>query len=159
MQLSGEQVDRIAAKKAEAVKRKAAKMEQQLQQKRPQQQWQPMDLSATADGVVTQLSATGPRGGGRDVITKKRKQGRQPADGAAPMWPNGPQSSQHCWTWPNDASLSLTDDTHRKPGWWAVDTINPNAWAAGADYMARSAADVILTQEVKVPAGDPCEAG
>ena len=44
------------------------------------------------------------------------------------------------------------------PGGGAVDTNNPNSWQAGSQYMAASAADVILTQEVKVAEGYPKEA-
>ena len=36
---------------------------------------------------------------------------------------------------------------------WAIDTVNPNAWSSGAIYMESSAADIIFTQEVKVPQG------
>ena len=48
--------------------------------------------------------------------------------------------------------------SHRKAGLFAFDTVNPNAWGAGADYMKRTSADVILPQEVKLPEGEPCQA-
>ena len=38
-------------------------------------------------------------------------------------------------------------------GWWAIDTVNPNAWPAGSNYLALTAADVLLTQEVRVTRG------
>ena len=47
---------------------------------------------------------------------------------------------------------------HRKAGLFAFDTVNPNAWRAGEDYMNRSSADVIFTEEVKLPEGEPCNA-
>jgi len=47
----------------------------------------------------------------------------------------------------------MFDDTHRQAGLWAVDTVNPNARPVGTSYMEGSAADVILTQELKIPDG------
>ena len=61
-------------------------------------------------------------------------------------------------TWPNDKSISLSDVSHRKAGLFAIDTVNPNAWRAGEDYLSRTSTDVILTQEVKLPEGEPCKA-
>ena len=52
----------------------------------------------------------------------------------------------------------MTDDTHRKAGFWAVDTVNPNAWGSGSDYMLMTTVDVVLTQEVKLPEGYPAVA-
>ena len=63
------------------------------------------------------------------------------------------------WKWRNDKSLSKLDASHRKAGWWAVDTNNPNSWQTGGSaYVAESTADVILTQEVKIAEGYPQEA-
>ena len=95
-----------------------------------------------------QAPNTAPRGGGEpDVCNRRYKEtkGRE-ANGH-----NGP-------TWPNDKSISPRDVSHREAGLFAIDTVNPNAWGAGVDYMNRTAADVILVQEVKLPEGDPCDA-
>ena len=52
----------------------------------------------------------------------------------------------------------MLDATHREAWFFACDTVNPNAWGAGSDYMHRTAADVALAQEDKLPAGHPKEA-
>ena len=67
-------------------------------------------------------------------------------------------SPHHAFAWPNDRSLSMADVTHRKAGFWAIDTANPNAWSTGSDYMLRTSADIVLTQEVKLPGGYPAVA-
>ena len=87
-----------------------------------------------------EASDTAPRGGGKPKVNRRANE----------QGPTGFANS-NCWFWPSDASLPLTDTSHRKAGLWAFDTVNPNAWPAGSEYMARSGADVILTQEVKVP--------
>ena len=92
---------------------------------------------------------TGPRGGGRPELTNRR------AKEVATDQPSHPDN----WKWRNDKSLSKLDVSHRKAGWWAVDTNNPNSWqAGGSGYMAESTADVILTQEVKIAEGYPQDA-
>ena len=82
-------------------------------------------------------------------VTKSASSGRR--------WKTDRQAAKTCdptsTTWPNDQSLSAADDSHRKAGWWAIDTVNPNAWQAGAGYMETTAADIVLTQEVKIPDG------
>ena len=106
----------------------------------------PTPTAATEAEGTEQAPDTAPRGGGRPEICNRRCSETKglKLDGF-----NGP-------AWPNDKSISLSDWSHRKAGLFAIDTVNPNAWGAGADYMNRSAADVILVQEVKLPAGDPC---
>ena len=106
----------------------------------------PTPAAATAAEGTEHAPDIAPRGGGRpDVCNRRCREAKGPeVDGF-----NGP-------AWPNDKSISLSDWSHRKAGLFAIDTVNPNAWGAGADYMNRSAADVILVQEVKLPAGDPC---
>ena len=64
-------------------------------------------------------------------------------------------AGEDSWNWPNDASLSLEDVSRRKFGWRAVDTVNPNAWPAGVNYLARTAADALRSQEVRVARGYP----
>ena len=171
MQLSGEQVDRIAAKKVEAVGKRAARLSETVaisaanvssrQREGRQELSGPIDVvgpGESSEAASNEQPCTGPRDGGRNKIRKTKQPGRQPQDTGAAEWPEGPHGSKHCWSWPNDASLSLLDEAHRKAGWWAIDTVNANAWPAGADYMARTAADVVLAQEVKVPNGYPREA-
>ncbi len=41
------------------------------------------------------------------------------------------------------------DAAHKAAGLWAVDTINPNAWAGAADHGGLTSADVILAQETR----------
>ena len=55
--------------------------------------------------------------------------------------------------WDNDSSVPLGCINHRTQGWWAFDSLNPNAWPAGLDYMRRSGADVVLMQEARVKDG------
>ena len=62
------------------------------------------------------------------------------------------------WPFPNDLSLSVFDIEHRKAGWWAIDTVNPNAWNTATSYLAISTADVALVQEAKVDDGYAREA-
>ena len=75
----------------------------------------------------------------------------------APSPEKGPDEGFSLHAVTDDKSLSLLDDCHRKLGMWAIDTVNPNSWSSGAMsgamYMELSAADVILTQEVKMPHG------
>ena len=52
--------------------------------------------------------------------------------------------------WDNDSSVPLVCINHRTQGWWAFDSLNPNAWPEGLDYMRRSGADVVLKQETRV---------
>ena len=40
-----------------------------------------------------------------------------------------------------------------RQGWWAIDTVNPNAWPAAADYLKRTSAEVVAVQEAKVEGG------
>ena len=93
----------------------------------------------------------------RSTIKRYRGFGGRPANPSTGGNDAHPGSID-CWTWLNDAPLSLEDSSHRGPGWWAIDTVNANAWPAGACYMARTAADFRLAQEVKVPRGYPREA-
>ena len=44
----------------------------------------------------------------------------------------------------------MFDCSHRLAGFWAIDTVNPNCWKSGAEYMEGSAADIILTQELQL---------
>ena len=39
-------------------------------------------------------------------------------------------------------------------GLWAIDTVNPNCWAAAKQYLQDSAADAALVAETKLPAGE-----
>ena len=44
---------------------------------------------------------------------------------------------------------------HRELGLWAFDTANANTWSTLKQYVGVTAADVVLAQETKVPAGEP----
>ena len=139
--LSPETVARIEANKEAARKRKAARL---LAIKN----FIPTPTVATDLLAKGQAPPTAPRAGGLPEISNRRcreTKGRE-ADGH-----NGP-------TWPNDQPISLSDASHRNAGFSAIDAVNPNAWSAGADYMHRTTADVVLTQEVRLPEGEPCRA-
>ena len=138
--LSPEMVANIVAKREAAKMRKAAKAAGQAE-------LLPIDLQCLTACSDKTAPTTGPREGGRPQISRKRDSDK-PAN-----YLHGPNA----WTWPNDQSLSMADDTHRRAGWWAIDTVNPNSWQAGSSYMEASAADVIRTQELKVPDGYPRE--
>ncbi len=43
----------------------------------------------------------------------------------------------------------LRDESHRRAGLWALDTINPNAWPRAVEHIGGSAADVVMVQEVR----------
>ncbi len=43
----------------------------------------------------------------------------------------------------------VESDAHRAFGMWAIDGINPNAWAAGCGYLERTTADAVLVQEAR----------
>ena len=58
--------------------------------------------------------------------------------------------SPDSYLWPNDASLSSKDKEHRRDGWWAIDSVNPNAWPAAAEYLDNTTADIALVQDAKV---------
>ena len=95
-----------------------------------------------------QAPPTAPRAGGRpDIISRRCRETK----GREASGHNGP-------LWPNDKSVSLSDASHRSVGLFAIDTVNPNAWSAGVDYMHRTIADVVLAQEVRLPGGEPCRA-
>ena len=47
-------------------------------------------------------------------------------------------------------SVNLTDASHRDKGWWAIDTVNPNAWGGAAEILASSSADAIAVQETRI---------
>ena len=52
----------------------------------------------------------------------------------------------------------MFDVEHRKAGWWAIDTVNPNAWSTATAYLATTTADIALVQEAKVDDGYAREA-
>ena len=141
--LSLEMSASIAAKRQAARFRKAAKAAEQATIR-------PVDLRSLTACPETSPPSTRP----------------QPVAGAGQSKGDGSPKVNRRWgaeqpdaiaAWPDDKSLSLLDDWHRKHGLWAIDTANPNSWSSGAMsgalYMELSAADVILTQEVKVPHG------
>ena len=141
VKLSTEQLARIEVNKVAARKRKVARMQ-------AIKDFIPLPTVVAEPAGKEQAPDTAPRGGGKpDVCNRRYKETR----GRKANGHNGP-------TWPNDKSISLRDVSHREAGLFAVDTVNPNAWSVGADYMNRTSADVILVQEVKLPEGDPCQA-
>ena len=48
--------------------------------------------------------------------------------------------------------LHLASVLHREKGWWAIDTVNGNAFAASLDFLKATSADVALLQEGRVRA-------
>ena len=50
--------------------------------------------------------------------------------------------------------MQTADVSRREQGLWAVDTVNPNAWPAAADYLKQTSADFCCVQEAKLMAGD-----
>ena len=55
--------------------------------------------------------------------------------------------------WPSELHVRIDDDSHVKQGWWAIDTVNPNAWPAAADYLKRTSVEVVAVQDAKVESG------
>ena len=51
-------------------------------------------------------------------------------------------------------TVQLNDSSHRGLGLWAIDTINPNAWGGALEYLATTAADIVMVQEARVAAED-----
>ena len=48
-------------------------------------------------------------------------------------------------------ATTMSDDSHRECGMWAVDTMNPNSWTTAEErLLCRTASDAILMQETKV---------
>ncbi len=43
----------------------------------------------------------------------------------------------------------LTDVAHKTAGVWAIDTVNPNAWAGVMGHAKSTAVDVVLAQEIR----------
>ena len=136
---------KIQAKRTAAIARRNARL---ALPPPPPHIWHPIDIGSNDPPDVATPPVTGPRGGGRPELTNRR------AKEVATVQPSHPDN----WKWRNDKSLSKLDVSHRKAGWWAVDTNNPNSWQTGGSaYMAESTADVILTQEVKIAEGYPQE--
>ena len=131
---------RIAANREAAKLRKAAKAAQPVT-------LPPFDLSPIDAKGKLPAPATAPKGGEKPNVSRKSKAAK----------PVNCFEGPNTWNWPNDQSLSMLDEAHRKAGWWAVETVNPNAWAAGSNYMFTTKADIVLTQEVKLPSGYQCD--
>ena len=53
-----------------------------------------------------------------------------------------------------EAGIMAASTAFRACGLWAIDTANANAWSTLRGYVARSAADVVVAQELKTLAGD-----
>ena len=134
-------MQRIAAKREAAVRRKAARLEA-LQQR------QQVSLEESPNKEGDEAVATAPRGGGLSQISNRRASERRKA-----TW-----DWRDDWKWHNDRSLATADATHRQAGLFAIDTVNPNGAKAAAEYMSRTSADMVLIQEVKLPTGYPVQA-
>ena len=129
--LSPEMLAIIATKREAALLRKAAKAA-------GQQRMQPVDLQSLVAIPSKDAPAT---------------TARHPSRKSSASRPNNVVAGHITWHWPDDQSISMFDYSHRLAGFWAIDTVNPNCWKSGAEYMEGSAADIILTQELKVPDG------
>ena len=57
-----------------------------------------------------------------------------------------------------ETMVNFGDATHRDEGWWAVDSVNPNAWPGAVEAMSSSAADFLTVQEAKVETGAVADA-
>ena len=119
---------------------------------------QPNDTPTRANPAQTlatrpQPPSFTPRGGGRATITGKSGFGGKPTP--SPTEELAQYGQKGCWTWQNDASLPLADTSHRRQVWWAIDTVNANAWPVGANYMSLTVVDFLLAQEVRVAKGYP----
>jgi len=47
-------------------------------------------------------------------------------------------------------TVDFKDTSHREEGWWAVDSINANAWEGATEAMMTTAADAVGVQEARV---------
>ena len=79
-------------------------------------------LSVTPDAVggLEGSPDTAPAGGGIPKLINRRANER----GSRCLL------DAHSFAWPDDGSLSLLDTTHREAGFFACDTVNPNAGGA-----------------------------
>ena len=46
--------------------------------------------------------------------------------------------------------VDAADVSHREKGWWAFDTVNPNAMGGAETYLEQSSADFVASQETRV---------
>ena len=53
--------------------------------------------------------------------------------------------------WYSDATKPAECKAHRNVGLWAFDTANSNVWNGAKDYMLRTGADSLASQEARVP--------
>ena len=167
--LSTEQVRRIIEQRAKAQERKRAKAKADG--------WTPNIAAApgAATPHITQPPSEGndehasrhdppdtaPRGGGKVFLARTIKRGhrRKGKPDLATLPPEHPLAPDVDSTvWHNDASIPAADTTHRQHGWWALDTVNANAWGGALKYTLNSAADVVLMQETKTRPGYNTEA-
>ena len=168
LQLTQQQLDRIQRNKTKALTRKAAKVartalaaaaeatavaEAATRQRStsPNRVTQPIPAGPKDSSPVT-----GPDGAGRATIDRawaSRRRTRT-TDPSTDLLHRGPD----CLTWTNDDSVSKLDTSHRKNQWWAIDTVNANAWPSAADYLATTAADFVVFQEARLTAGDSAKA-
>ena len=139
--LKPEVLAKIAASREAATKRKAARTA-------ALKLAFPLAAAHASNGKRVLAPDTAPLEGGRPRVSNRRHAENKKAGTASAAGP----------AWPNDLSLAMNDVSHREAGLFAIDTVNPNAWGGGAEYLQRTSADVVLCQEVKLPHGYPCEA-
>ena len=106
--LSLEMLANISAKREAAKLRKAAKAAEQAT-------LLPVDLRCLTARPDQSPPATRPHNDGSPKVNRR--------------WDS--EKPDVAWTWADDQSLSLTDDSHRKVGLWAIDTVNANSWSSG----------------------------
>ena len=81
-------------------------------------------LKATLGDVAVRFPAdTCPSGGRQRARHRRRPQELQP------------DRDEHCITRNDDGSLASASKFLCSKGWWAIDTVNPNAWAGVVEYM------------------------
>lgn len=69
--------------------------------------------------------------------------------------PKGVKASWQAVNTFSNLGIEAANDSHRKAWSFANDSINPDGWKSGQEYLTRTSADICLTQEVKVPDGEP----
>ena len=153
--LTVEQAEKILVNRAAALERRRQAKDAKQRAAANQASLNPQTVEVKKSSATAPV--TGPRDGGRDQLNKRKNSRRQPGR-LNGEWLPVAVGSPDSWLWPNDASLSMKDVEHRRHGWWAIETLNPNAWPAAAEYLNGTSADIVLVQEAKVPEGYPADA-
>ena len=79
------------------------------------------------------------------VVRPKRRKDKKMKSRAAVASREGRSST-------DKKTVQFSDKSHREAGWWAIDSVNANAWDGALEAMATTSADLIGVQEAKVEA-------